>query len=89
MRKFEHDRNGIISFFLIAEVDFKVGKRSFCCPGIWQNAVIFINQPFVVQFLKIMDNTFHKWQVHRFVIVAEINPAPDALKHVNPDVGIF
>ena len=36
-----------------------------------------------------MNNTFHKRQVHSFVVMIEINPAANTLKEFYPNSGIF
>ena len=87
--KREHNGYGIVGLVLIALIDLEVGQRGFGSPGIRQDAVVLINKPFFPELFEVVDDAFHKRQIHGLVIVTEIHPAADALKHLDPDAGIF
>lgn len=74
---------GIIDLFVVL-LDLKVGEDSVAGVGVGHNSAASVDESSVEEHFEDVPHRFHKIQVHRFVVVDEVDPSSEAVDDVFP-----
>ncbi len=85
-REFHGDRR-VLHLFVV-EVRLEVRERRADPPGVGHDPVALVDQVAFPQRLEDAPDALHEGEVHRLVVVVEIDPASEARDHIAPFVGI-
>ena len=86
--KLDGDRRVLPIAIGVVLAGLKVGKRCLALPAVGQDPVALVQQPFLPQLFDGPHDAFHVGQVHRLVVVVEVDPAGLAGDVALPLMGV-